>query len=137
MEMAKAATPRRTFCADLIITLYCSAVSPINLPDATTAAVVSIVPPSHAPATSCESPINFARYGSKYIIGIATISTSEITNDSFLGSPFIAPLVAIAAETPQIETELERSIDISLSILNALVDIQKLKYHTENTTINP
>src|SRR5690554_5702302 len=68
-------------------------------------------------------------------MGMATISTNEMTNDSFLGSPLMAPLVAIAADTPQMETELERSIDISLSILNARVDIQKLKYQTEKTTM--
>lgn len=33
MEIAKAATPSSTFCADLMITLYCSAVSPINFPE--------------------------------------------------------------------------------------------------------
>ncbi len=37
-------------------------------------------------------------------MGMAIINTSEITNESFLGSPLMAPLVAMAAETPQIET---------------------------------
>src|SRR5690554_986782 len=135
MEITKAATPSNTFCADLIITLYCSAVSPKNFPEATTAAVVSMVPPNQAPATSWLIPIHLAKKGNRYIMGMATISTNEMTNDSFLGSPLMAPLVAIAADTPQMETELERSIDISLSILNARVDTQKLKYHTEKTTI--
>src|SRR5690554_2604589 len=135
MEITKAATPNSTFCADLIITLYCSAVSPMNLPEATTAAVVSMVPPNQAPATSWLIPIHLARYGKRYIMGMATISTSDMTKESLFGSPLIAPLVAMAAYTPQMETELERSIDISLSILNIRVEIQKLKYQTEKTTM--
>src|SRR5690554_3976524 len=135
MEMAKAATPSSTFCADLMMTLYCSAVSPINLPEATTAAVVSMVPPSHAPATSSLKPSILAMYGSRYIIGVAMMRTRQITKESFLAFPLMAPLVAIAADTPQMETALESSIDISLSILKALVAIQKLKYQTERTTI--
>ena len=132
--MAKAATPSNTFCADLMITLYCSAVSPINFPDATTAAVVSIVPPNHAPATCSLNPIHLARNGKRYIMGMATISTSETINDSFFGSPFMAPQVAMAAETPQMETELDSIIDISEST-PILRETQKLKYQTQSTTI--
>jgi len=46
-------------------------------------------------------------------MGMATINTSEITNDSFLGSPLIAPLVAIAAETRR---WIPRSIATSTSL---------------------
>ena len=79
MDIRKAARPNNTFCDDFIITLYFSAVSPMNLPEATTAHVVSIVPPSHAPATSCDSPIFIASQGMTYIIGMAITRTSDIT----------------------------------------------------------
>ena len=131
--MAKAATPSSTFCEDLTITLYVSATSPKNLPEATTAPVVSIVPPIHAPATSCDRPSERASQGIRYIIGTATTSTSEMTNDSFRESPLIAPQVAMAAETPQIDTALASMTPISLSsfILEAS---QNVKYQTEKTT---
>src|SRR5690606_35033009 len=53
----------------------------------------------------------------------------------FLLSPFIAPEVAIAAETPKMETALASMRDISLSIFNFLHN-QKAKYQTEITTTN-
>ena len=37
-------------------------------------------------------------------IGTATTSTSDETYDSFFRSPWMAPHVAIAADTPQIDT---------------------------------
>ena len=48
-ETAKAATPNNTFCDAFTITAVSPATSPRIAPDAATAAVVSIVPPSHAP----------------------------------------------------------------------------------------
>ena len=132
--MAKAATPSSTFCEDLTITLYVSATSPKNLPEATTAPVVSIVPPIHAPATSCDRPSERASQGIRYIIGTATTSTSETTNDSFRESPLIAPQVAMAAETPQIDTALgqhDAHLLVQLSFCGAS---QNVKYQTEKTT---
>lgn len=84
--MTKAASPSSTFCDDLTITAVCSAVSPSSAPDATTAPVVSIVPPIQAPATSSTtfgSPssagrTSFASHGMTYIIGTAHTSTSEM-----------------------------------------------------------
>src|SRR5688572_12051533 len=67
------------------------------------------------------------------IIGIAVIRTSEITYESFLVSPLIAPAVAIAADTPQIDTELAIIIVSSLSIFSFL-QIQYAKYQTDSTT---
>ena len=66
-------------------------------------------------------------------MGIAVIKTIEITYDSFLESPFIAPEVAIAADTPQIETAEEIIIVNSASIFIFLHN-QNAKYHTERTT---
>src|SRR6478736_10087900 len=71
----------------------------------------------------------------KIIIGIAVMRTNEITYESFFVSPLIAPAVAIAADTPQIETALEIISDSSSSIFNFLQS-QKAKYHTESTTAN-
>src|SRR6476620_3929715 len=67
------------------------------------------------------------------IIGIAVISTNDITYDSFLLSPWIAPAVAMAADTPQIDTALEIISDISLSIFMRRQS-QNAKYHTDRTT---
>src|SRR5690606_2090961 len=102
-------------------------------PVATTAPVVSIVPPIHAPATSGASPTKLASGGMKIIIGNAMMSTRLTTYDSFLPSPCMAPHVAMAAETPQIETALEIMIPNSSSILNFLAS-QYVKYHTTTTT---
>ncbi|KAF5035786.1 hypothetical protein DSECCO2_581950 [anaerobic digester metagenome] len=54
--------------------------------------------------------------------------------ESFLGLPLMAPQVAIAAETPQMETELDNIMDISEST-PIFRETQKLKYHTLSTTI--
>ena len=51
--MKKATTPISTFCAALMMTACRLAASPIISLEATTPDVVSIVPPIHAPATSC------------------------------------------------------------------------------------
>src|SRR5688572_22011381 len=67
------------------------------------------------------------------IIGMAMISTSEITCDSLRLSPSMAPEVAMAADTPQIDTALEIIIRNSSSSPSRLVS-QKVKYHTANTT---
>ncbi len=110
-----------------------AALSPSIVPDAATAPVVSIVPPSHAPATSWLSPISSDSHGMIYIIGMAHTSTSDITYDRRLLSPLITPQVAIAADTPHILTALERRVPISRSTPIRL-DTQNEKYHTNITT---
>src|SRR5690606_15292110 len=67
------------------------------------------------------------------IMGIAVINTIETTYDNFLESPCIAPDVAMAAETPQMDTALDNIKPNSSSIINFLHS-QKEKYHTDNTT---
>ncbi len=74
----KAATPSKTFWENFMMVLNLSATSPAIVPDATTAPVVSIEPPNHAPVVSAVRFIHLARSGMKIIIGIATISTREI-----------------------------------------------------------
>src|SRR5690606_11597286 len=133
--MASAAIPNSTFCENLTIVLISSARSPTRLPDATTAPVVSMLPPSHAPVTSSDNPNSFAKYGMPTIMGIAVINTMDTTYDSFLESPLMAPDVAIAADTPQMETALEIIIVSSSSTPN-LRQSQNAKYHTESTTIS-
>ena len=78
-DIPKAANPNSTFCENFTMVLIFRATSPTYVPEATTAPVVSIVPPSHAPVTSCENPKYFAIMGIKIIIGIAVISTIDIT----------------------------------------------------------
>ena len=131
--MAKAASPSSTFCDDLTMMAVRAASSPSMVPDAATAPVVSIVPPSHAPATSPPSPMSSASHGIRYIIGTAQTSTSEMMYESLRLSPRITPLVAIAAETPQIDTALDSIVDISLSTPSRR-EIQNAKYHTATTT---
>jgi len=65
--------PRRLRFDDLLVDDRLSA------PAATTEALVSRVPPSHAPATRSSMPVDFAIHGITIIIGTATISTSEVT----------------------------------------------------------
>ena len=59
--------------------LIFKASSPIKLPDAITAPVVSMVPPSHAPATAWDRPNILAMNGMNIIMGIAVIRTTEMT----------------------------------------------------------
>src|SRR6186997_3272276 len=66
---------------------------------------------------------------------MAVINTREITYDNFFVSPLIAPAVAMAADTPQIETALEIIMVKSSSTFNFLQS-QYAKYHTLITTIN-
>src|SRR4051812_47296110 len=127
MLIANAASPSNTFWENLTMVLIFNATSPTSVPAATTAPVVSIVPPSQAPVTSWESPSQCAMYGIAIIIGIAVISTSEITYESFFVSPLMAPAVAIAADTPQIETALDIMRLNSSSTFNFLHN-QKAKY---------
>src|SRR5690606_26238156 len=127
--------PNSTFCENFTMVLISNARSPTKLPEATTAPVVSILPPSQAPVTSSGKPSALAMYGMAIIIGIAVISTIDTTYESFLESPLIAPEVAMAADTPQIETALEIIIVNSSSTLN-LRHSQKAKYHTDNTTMS-
>ncbi len=75
----KAATPISAFCANLTMTSVFIAASLTSAPAATTEALVSSVPPSHAPATRSFMPVAFTIQGMTIIIGAATISTSELT----------------------------------------------------------
>src|SRR5262245_15386473 len=79
MASMKAATPIRAFCENLTMTPVFMAASLISAPAATTEALVSSVPPSHAPATRSSIPVDFATHGMTIIIGTATISTSDVT----------------------------------------------------------
>src|SRR5690606_7061988 len=135
MEIASAAIPSNTFCENFTIVLISNARSPTKLPEATTAPVVSILPPSQAPVTSWGNPNALAMYGMAIIIGIAVINTIDTTYDSFLESPLMAPDVAIAADTPQIDTALEIIIVSSSSTLN-FRHSQNANYHTDNTTMS-
>src|SRR5690606_7869590 len=135
MEIASAAIPSNTFCENFTIVLISNARSPTTLPEATTAPVVSILPPSQAPVTSSGNPNALAMYGMAIIIGIAVINTIDTTYDSFLESPLMAPDVAMAADTPQIDTALEIIIVSSSSTLN-LRHSQNAKYHTDKTTMS-
>src|SRR5690606_21468782 len=135
MEIASAAIPNNTFCENFTIVLISNARSPTKLPEATTAPVVSILPPSQAPVTSWGNPNALAIYGMAIIIGMAVINTIDTTYESFLESPLMAPDVAMAAETPQIETALEIIIVSSSSTLS-LRHSQNAKYHTDKTTMS-
>ena len=64
---------------------------------------------------------------------IYLIVQHEMTYDNFFVSPLIAPAVAIAAETPQMDTALEIIMVSSSSILSFL-QIQNAKYQTLTTT---
>ena len=75
----KAATPISAFCENLTMTPVFIAASLIRAPAATTEALVSSVPPSHAPATRSGIWNFLASQGITIIIGTATISTSEVT----------------------------------------------------------
>ena len=113
--------------------LIFKASSPTKLPDAITAPVVSMVPPSQAPVTASESPSKLAMKGMNIIIGIAVMRTTEMTYDNFFASPLMAPADAMAAETPQMETALEIIIASSSSI-PIFLHSQKAKYQTAMTT---
>ena len=76
---AKAATPIRAFCENLTMTPVFIAASLTSAPAATTEALVSSVPPNHAPATRSSIPVDLAIHGMTIIMGTATISTSEVT----------------------------------------------------------
>ena len=77
--MRKAAAPSSTFCDDLTMMAVWAAVWPSRVPEAATAPVVSMVPPIQAPATSWFSPSSCESQGMRYIMGMATTSTSEMT----------------------------------------------------------
>ena len=130
----KAATPISAFCANLTMTPIFIAESLTSAPAATTVALVSSVPPSHAPPTISGMPKFLMIQGWMIIIGTAQISTSEATYDSFFLSPAIAPQVAIAADTPQMATDEDSIAAKSSSTLSFLAS-QKQKYHTTNTTM--
>src|SRR5690606_16276677 len=69
------------------------------------------------------------------IIGMAAINTIDTTYDSFFESPLMAPEVAMAADTPQMDTALDIIIVSSSSTLN-LRHSQNAKYHTDKTTMS-
>ena len=115
--------------------LIFKASSPIRLPDAITAPVVSMVPPSQAPETACDRPNILAMNGMNIIMGMAVIRTTEMTYDNFFASPLMAPADAMAAETPQMETALEIMMDNSSS-MPIFLQSQNAKYHTATTTSN-
>src|SRR5690554_4714150 len=66
---------------------------------------------------------------------MAVISTMDTTYDNFFESPLIAPEVAMAADTPQIDTALEIII-VSSSSTFSLRHSQNAKYQTESTTMS-
>src|SRR4028119_806154 len=74
-----AATPINTFWENFTITPAFIASGPTNCAAAVTDAVVSNVPPSHAPATISERSRCLIIYGININIGIATSNTSEVT----------------------------------------------------------
>jgi len=120
----KAAKPMSTFCAIFTTTATAMAASPAIAPAATTAPVVSIVPPIQAPATAGSIPTALAIRGWNNNIGIAQRRTSEIVWLIFFWSPFTAPPAAIAAETPQIDTAVPR-IDANSSSSPSFLATQK------------
>src|SRR5690606_25661680 len=93
-----------TFCDDFtIVATRCASWSYI-VPAPRTAAVVSMLPPNHAPATSGARPSALAIIGITTIIGSAVTITSAVI---YVISSFLActdPAAAIAADTPQIDT---------------------------------
>ena len=94
---------------------------------------MSSVPPSHAPDTTGGMSKARATHGISTIIGIATTRTSDVTYDSLRRSPWMAPQVAMAADTPQIDTALA-SIVASSSSTRIRLASQNEKAHTLITT---
>src|SRR5688500_20412703 len=84
------------------------AASLMRAPAATTEALVSSAPPSHAPATRSFMPVDFAIHGITIIIGTANIRTSDGTKDKFFLAACIAPHAADADATPPNHTAGER-----------------------------
>ena len=74
-----AANPIRTFCESFTTTPAFRAVLLIISPAATTDALVSSVPPSHAPPTASGIPKARIAHGITTIMGAATITTSDVT----------------------------------------------------------
>ncbi|GEM_PF-3698079 len=66
---ATATTPIRAFWVTLTIDAICSESSPAGAPAAETAAVVSMLPPIHTPATAGDSPNRSANQGRMEIEG--------------------------------------------------------------------
>jgi hypothetical protein len=64
-------------------------------------------------------PVTRATHGITIIIGTAHTRTRDVTYDSFLRSPWMAPQAAIAADTPQIERPTTASSLGSSSICGA------------------
>ena len=62
-----------------------------------------------------------------YIIGMAHTNTSEMIYESFLLSPLITPAVAIAAETPQIDTELA-NLEVEIKAAEAVLEQVELSW---------
>ena len=73
-----AANPIKTFCENLTMTPALVAAGPTNSAAAVTDAVVSSVPPSHAPPTISGIPNFLITQGKMIIIGIATKRTKVV-----------------------------------------------------------
>src|SRR5688572_18807865 len=71
--------PDQYFCENFTIVPTFIVASLTSAPAAVTDAVVSSVPPIHAPATASGMPVNRATHGIRMIIGTATMSTSDVT----------------------------------------------------------
>jgi hypothetical protein len=104
----KATTPMRAFWAIFTTTARSRASLPAMVPAATTAPVVSIVPPSQAPVTADAKCSSRATSGSSTSIGTATMRMRETVWLTFFGSPLSAPPAAMAADTPQTDTPVAR-----------------------------
>ena len=79
-----------------------SASLPAMDPAAVTAAVVSMLPPIHAPVTTCESPSCVASQGCMKIDGSAKRMTRPVVYARSSFFAWTAPAAAMAALTPQI-----------------------------------
>jgi len=72
---ATATTPSSAFCVVFTMVAICSACSPTMAPAALTAAVVSMLPPTRAPATAWSRPSSPAAAGSRKMDGRANTMT--------------------------------------------------------------
>src|SRR6478735_9905977 len=101
---AMATKPMRAFWVVLTIVAMASASLPASEPAAVTAAVVSMLPPIHAPATASGSPNTLASHGNRKIDGSAKAITKDAAYASCSFLAWTAPAAAMAALTPQIDT---------------------------------
>src|SRR5882757_9788320 len=111
-----------------------TAAGPTNCPAAATEAVVSRVPPSHAPPTISGICNTLMTQGWMISMGMAINNTKVVTYDNFFLSPLMAPAATIAAETPQMDTAEARMIPNSSSTFSFLLSHSE-KNQTAVTTI--